>query len=283
MSSLDKAVRALREDPRYADLVRDSYLGRDVHASAVRFFHSGEFSEVRRLLGHRIHGSRILDLGAGVGIASFAFVQSGAHSVYAIEPDPSDEVGYSALQRLAVDNPSIRIISAWGEYIPLRDESMDIVYARQVLHHTYNLPRVLSECARVLRKGGVFLACREHVVDNAHQLRIFLKNHLIHQLAGSENAYRLDEYLSAISASGLQLERVFGPWDSILNAFPAVRSGSELDLFARTLLRRKLGWAGLIISFVPGVQALVWRHLKRPVPGRMYSFLATKPQHTARG
>jgi len=119
-------------------------------------------------------------------------------------------------------------------------------------------------------------ASREHVADNDRQLQAFLNNHPIHQLVGGENAYRLDEYLYAISASGLQLEEVFGPWDSILNAFPAARNNRELDLFARTL-RRKLGFLGLLMGFVPGVQTLVWRRIKRPVPGRMYSFLATKP------
>lgn len=277
MSNLDKAIRTLRENPRHADLVRDSYLGRDVYASAERFYHSAEFSEVRRLLGNKIPGSRVLDLGAGVGIASCAFIRSGAHSVCAIEPDLSDEVGCGALKRLTADNPAIRIISALGEYIPLADESMDIVYARQVLHHTHDLPRVVNECARVLQKGSLFLACREHVADNDRQLQTFLNNHPIHQLVGGENAYRLDEYLDAISVSGLQLEAVFGPWDSILNAFPAVRNNRELDLFARTLLRQKLGFLGLLMGFMPGVQTLVWRRIKRSVPGRMYSFLATKP------
>jgi ubiquinone/menaquinone biosynthesis C-methylase UbiE len=277
VSKLDEAIRTLRQDPRYADIVRDSYLERNVHVSAERFFHSAEFSEVRRLLDNKVPGSRILDLGAGTGIASYAFIQSGAHSVYAIEPDLSDEVGCGALKRLTTDKSSIRIICALGEHIPLADESVDIVYARQVLHHTRDLPRVLNECARVLRKGGVFLTCREHVADNERQLQMFLRNHPIHQLVGGENAYRLDEYLYAISASGLQLEKVFGPWDSVLNAFPAVRNNGELALFARTLLRRKLGFAGSLISFVPGVQTLVWQYIKRPVPGRMYSFLASKP------
>ncbi len=188
MSKLDEAIRTLRQDARYADIVRDSYLEPDVHASAERFFHSAEFFEVRRLLGVQMQESRILDLGAGVGIASYAFVKSGAHRVYAIEPDMSDEVGCGALKRLAADIPSIRIIRGLGEHIPLASGSMDIVYVRQVLHHTHDLLLVLSECARVLRKGGVFLACREHVVDNAGQLRVFLNRHPIHQLAGGENA-----------------------------------------------------------------------------------------------
>ncbi len=78
MSKLDEAIRTLRQDPHYTDIVRDSYLERDVHASGERFFHSAEFSEVRGLLGDRIQGGRILDLGAGVGIASYAFIKAGA-------------------------------------------------------------------------------------------------------------------------------------------------------------------------------------------------------------
>jgi SAM-dependent methyltransferase len=276
MLKMDEAIKVLRHDPRYAEIVRDTYLGSDVQSSAERFYRSGEFSEVRKLLGEIVHGSRVLDLGAGVGIASYAFIQAGSHCVYAVEPDLSSEVGCGALNRLRGDLP-IRTISAIGEAVPLPSESVDIVYTRQVLHHTRDLPRVLRECARSLRSGGVFLACREHVVDDERQLQIFLDNHPIHQLAGSENAYRLDEYLSAITDAGLQLKRVIGPWDSVINAFPGVRTPEELERFPRTLLRQKLGIPGLAMSFVPGVCSLVWKRLKRPVPGRMYSFLAVKP------
>jgi SAM-dependent methyltransferase len=275
MLTLDEAIRVLRDDPRHAEVVRDAYLESDAQASAERFYRSAEFSEALKLLGDAAHGSRVLDLGAGVGIASYAFIQAGSQRVYAIEPNLSREVGCGALKRLRGDLP-IEIISAVGEDIPLPRESVDIIYTRQVLHHTRNLPRVLSECARSLRSSGVFLACREHVVDNERQLQTFLNNHPIHQLAGGEHAYRLEEYLSAITASGLQLKRVIGPWDSVINAYPGVRTQEQLERFPRALLRQKLGIVGLLLSYAPGAQALVWRRVKRPMPGRMYSFLAVK-------
>lgn len=275
MLTIDEAIRILRRDPRYAEVVRDAYLEPDVLASAERFYRSAEFAEVVALAGRFIQGKSVLDLGAGVGIASYAFAKSGAGVVYALEPDLSREVGCGALLHLRAELP-VEVFSAYGEQIPLPDRCVDLVYVRQVLHHTRDLPGVLHECARLLKPGGAFLACREHVVDNAKQLTTFLKNHLIHQLTGGEHAYRLGEYLSAIESSGLQLVQVIGPWDSVINAYPAVRSAEELKRFPRTLLRQKLGIVGAAAGTVPGVQTLVWRRVRRPVPGRLYTFLAVK-------
>ncbi len=274
---LDDAIRQMRRDPAYTGVVRDAYLGEDVQASAERFAGSAEFATALALLGDHVTGARVLDLGAGVGIASYALLRAGAQRVYAVEPDLSREVGCGALQRWRGDLP-VEIVSAVGEALPLGRASVDLVYTRQVLHHTRDLPRVLRECARTLRPGGVFLACREHVVDNPRQLAAFLAHHPIHQMAGGENAYRLDEYQSAITGAGLRLERVIGPWDSVINAFPGVASEDALRQFPQTLLRQKLGRLGAALGLIPGVQALVWTRVKRPVPGRMYSFLAVKPE-----
>jgi SAM-dependent methyltransferase len=274
--TLDEAVRYLRARPDYAGLVRDAYLGADVLDSAARFEASGEFSEVKRLLEGRIDGATVLDLGAGTGIASRAFAEQGARQVYALEPDPSDEVGQGAIHRLAREWP-IEIIPSYGEEIPVDDGSVDVVYARQVLHHTRDLGAVLRECARVLRPGGVFLACREHVVDDQRQLEAFLRQHPVHQLAGGEGAYSIPEYLGAIQGAGLVRCSIIGPWDSVINAFPEVRSQQELREFPRRLLEKRLSWLGRAIHRLPGVERLVWRRLKRSRPGRMYTFLAYKP------
>ena len=237
---LDDAVRQLRAEPAFADLVRDAYLGRDVADSARRFAASGEFAEVRALLGTALRRAVVADLGAGTGIASHAFLAHGATRAVALEPDPSDEVGQGAIRRLP-GGEAIEIVAAYAERLPLANASTDIVYARQVLHHTRDLAAALRECARVLRPGGIFLACREHVVDDDTQLQRFLAEHPVHRLAGGENAYSLARYEGAITGAGLRLERTLGPWDSVINAFPAVRSGAELRELPRTKLRARLG------------------------------------------
>lgn len=272
--TMDEAVLRLRRDPKFAELIRDSYLEADTHACAERFRQLGEFREVQRLLGSLSTGV-ILDLGAGTGIASYAFSTSGARLVYALEPNHSDIVGSGAIRRLT-QGMTVEPIEACGEKIPLPDSHVDVVYSRQVLHHTQNLNQVLRECARVLKPGGIFLACREHVVDNELQLRAFRQQHPFNQLVGGEQAFPLDAYLDAIRLAGLQLQNVFGPWDTVINAFPGVKEQTELSHYPQQLLAQRLGRLGAWAGTLPMVRSLVWKWLKRPVPGRLYTFLAGK-------
>lgn len=276
MKTVAEAVRGLRGNPQYADLIRDAYLGEDNLESARRFLDSGEFRALRSLIGARVRGGAVLDLGAGNGIASYCFIHSGAKLVYALEPDPDDDIGRGAARRLCT-GLQVEVVEGVGEAIPLPDKRVDIVYARQVLHHTRDLERVLRECARVLKPGGFFLACREHVVDDSEQLRIFLEQHPVHRLTGTENAFTLDTYVGAILASGLTFDRALGPWDSVINAFPAVRTQAELEALPRRRLERRLGYFGGLASFVPGIRRMLWARINTPTPGRLYSFLASKP------
>jgi ubiquinone/menaquinone biosynthesis C-methylase UbiE len=270
------AVACLRNDAQYADFIRDSYLDGDVRAAAERFLNSAEFREACQLLDPRISGAEIIDLGAGTGIASYAFARSGAKSVYSLEPDDSD-VGRQAINQL-VNGIPIKPLDACGEAIPLPNQSVDIVYARQVLHHTKDLHDVMRECARVLKPGGLILICREHVVDDPQQLTQFLSEHPLHQLAGGEHAYPLETYTQAITAAGLQLMKVLGPWDSIINAFPNARSNEELALLPEQVLAARFSSLAAWMCFIPGVRALTWRRIRAyREPGRLFSFLASKP------
>ncbi len=278
MLSFEQALETVWKDPAYAEMVHNHYLDQDLFKAAQRFHRSAEFAEIVTLLEIylSISESKVLDLGAGRGIASYAFANSGARLVYALEPDSSSIAGQGAIGRIKAGLP-IEILDAFGENIPLPDGEVDLVYARQVLHHIQDLPSALRECARVLRPGGVFIACREHVVDNEQQLAAFLRSHPINQFTGEENAYRLHQYISAIREAGLQLEKVLATYDTIINAYPTAHNNEELRRLPQVMLERKLGRIGAAASFVPGINALFWKRLKRPVPGRGYSFLAIKP------
>jgi SAM-dependent methyltransferase len=272
----DEAILHLRADPQYAQLIRDSYLEEDTRACVERFASSAEFAAVRALVRAKLEGGSVLDLGAGTGLASYALAQAGAARVYALEPDPSAVVGRGAIERLGL-GPNVELLEAAGEEIPLPDGALDLVYARQVLHHITDLTRLMRECARVLKRGGLLLATREPVADDDEQLRTFLAEHPVHQLAGGEHAYRLDEYTGAIAGGGLRLRRVFGPYDTIINAFPEVQTQEELELLPRRTLEQRLGRLGALASALPGVKRVVRARLNRyPLPGRLYSFLAER-------
>lgn len=272
--STEEAVLRLRADPARAGLVRDSYLGADVLEAARRFAASAEFVESCHLAGGVRPGMRVLDVGAGRGVASYAFACLGAR-VVALEPDPSPVVGQGSIRELpgALD---IDVVGAYSEALPLRDASFDLVYARQVLHHTRDLPLALRECARVLRPGGRFLATREHVVDDEAQLAEFLAAHPVHQLAGGENAYSLPAYRGAVAAV-LRPTAVLGPWESIVNAFPEVSSEEEMRGRGQRWLEWKYGRPlGMLLGRLPACQAHAVRKLSRHA-GRLFTFAAVKP------
>jgi SAM-dependent methyltransferase len=271
----EQAIEQLRRDPEYEDLIRWAYLDRDTAEAASRFAASAEFQEVSSLVGG-FAGKKVVDLGAGTGIASVAMAHAGAARVYALEPDPSDVVGRGAISRIAGGEP-VEVIDALGESIPLPDESVDVVYARQVLHHAPDPDAVGREVARVLRPGGRYLASREHVVKDEQELRTFLDEHPVHRLAGGEGAHLLTDYLSGMSQDGLHLLSVWGHFDSILNAYPAVNNNEELRDFRRQALGRWLAALGRLGPRLPGTSTLIERRLAPYLgAGPMYSFLAER-------
>lgn len=274
--SVDEAVRSFRQDPAKAQLVRDAYLGADVLEAAERFAASSEFRATLEALG-AVKGWRVLDVGAGNGIASYAFAKAGA-KVTALEPDASDLVGRGAMAALLKAQP-FEVSDALGERMPFDDASFDLVYGRQVLHHIPPLDKALKEMARVLRPGGLFLAVREHVYTSPADLEAFLASHPTHQLAGNEGAHRLEAYRGAIRGAGLKMQTEWGPMQGLINAFPLVQDEAGLRAFPLRHLKRLGPWAAGL-GRVPGVGAALgaldrWKQGR--VPGRLYSFLARKP------
>ena len=271
-----EAIRTLRTQPDMAGLIEDSYLDTDTDGYWDRFHQSAEFAAVRRLLGRETTGLRVLDLGAGVGMAAYAFARSGAAFVCAAEPDSSDEVGYRSLLRRPLDDLHVSVVEAFGETLPFANHTFDIVYCRQVLHHARNLDRMVAEMARVARPGAQVLACREHVVRNDRELARFLENHPVHAMAGNEHAFRLAEYEKAFGRAGLALTRVLRPLESVINAYPRARSDEELAALPARWLGRA-GGAGRILARNGVVDSCLRAIAVRRAPGSMYTFLATRP------
>jgi SAM-dependent methyltransferase len=270
MGSWEEAVRRYRSDPGHAADVANNYFDLPVEAAAQRYAVSEELREVLRVLS-RAPGRKVLDFGAGNGIASYALAKSG-WQVTALEPDPSDEVGGGAVRQIAAGLP-IEVVGHGDTRLPFADGAFDAVHARQVLHHVPDLSATLREFARILRPGGVALATREHVISRDSDRPAFLASHPLHSMYGGENAYRLDQYASAFRDAGLRLVRVWGPTETIINYFP----GREAD--RQELVARVLRGFGRWLRGVPGFPSLAWRwlSLRDHTPGRLYSFLAVKP------
>jgi ubiquinone/menaquinone biosynthesis C-methylase UbiE len=272
----EEAVQSLRDQPDQQELVRHCYYDDPLELAAERFSNSEEWLALKELLGKHIPG-KVLDLGAGRGISSYAFAKAGC-SVTALEPDPSPLVGAKAIQSL-VDSTQLRIqiIQEYGETLPFQENTFDIVYGRAVLHHARDLTQLCKEAARVLKPGGVFIGTREHVISRKEDLQQFLDSHALHSLYGGENAYLLQEYTDAIKASGLKLKKLIGHFDSPINYAPMTQQ--EFKAIVASILARRTG--NRIASWLASTRAIQqffgwYLTQKSNNPGRHYSFVAVK-------
>lgn len=273
----EEAVQWLKTHPAQQTLVYHCYYDDPLESAAERFSNSEEWKAIKYLLRKHLPG-KVLDVGAGRGIASYAFAQAGC-SVTALEPDPSSLIGAKAIQAL-VDktNLPIEIFQEYGETLPFQDNYFDVVFARAVLHHAQDLNKLCQEAARVLRRGGVFFATREHVISSKEDLQLFLDFHALHFLYGGENAYLLQEYTDAISSAGLKIQKVMGHYESVLNYAPMTQQEFQA-MNTSMLTRRHLGnrlsrWLASK-QFVQQLYGWYLSH-KLDTPGRHYSFLAFK-------
>jgi len=99
-------------------------------------------------------GRTVLDLGCAGGFMAEALALRGA-TVTGI--DPAAEAVEAARRHAAATGLSIRYDTGVGEALPYGDAAFDAVVCVDVLEHVADLAMVLSEVARVLRPGGLFL------------------------------------------------------------------------------------------------------------------------------
>lgn len=264
----EEAVIWLKSQPEQKELVRACFYDDPLTAAAQRYYDSGEWQAVQLLL-EAVPKGAALDLGAGRGIASFALARDGWR-VTALEPDPSSVVGAGAIRALATDaGLAINVIESWGEQLPCADESFELVYARQALHHARDLGALCRELFRVLKPGGTLLATREHVISRAEDLDAFLDGHPLHGLYGGEHAYLHGQYRQALTAAGFKLTRTLATYDSAINLYPV--TFAEL----KEKVERKLTFK---------IPDAIFRNLVIPLlnlthgePGRLYTFMGRKP------
>ena len=277
-ASWEDAVQWLRSQPDQKQLVDDCYYDDPLSQAAERYWLSDEWQAVRDILDNP-GGKKALDVGAGRGIASYALAKEG-YSVSALEPDPGKVVGAEAIRSLAKDaGLPITVKEEFSEKLPFDDASFDLVFARAVLHHTEDLEQACSEFFRVLKPGGRLIAIREHVISKKDDLPIFLEQHPLHKLYGGENAFLLDEYISAIENAGFSELEVISPWKSPMNFAPYSLESLKQELSLRVGQRLPgLKGISLLLLNLPGIWPLIRRLLETMDhrPGRLYSFIAVR-------
>lgn len=267
-----ETIEYIRNEPKYESLVKETYIDKDLLENIRTFLKSDEFSATLALLkdNNILPGSTILDVGAGNGISSISFSLSG-YSVTALEPDLSDTVGAGAIEWLKnhYGLKNLNIITSFGEEMPFEDNTFDLVYARQVMHHAYNLAQFAKSMHRVVKKGNFLLTVRDHVISNEQEKKKFLQFHPLHKFYGGENAFKLNEYTDALLDAGFTIKETLGPVDSPINLSPWSKER------LKNMLQNKFG----LIATLGPILNLGWYINKlrlRKLPGRLYSILAQK-------
>lgn len=108
----------------------------------------------RTLAGLGISQGRVLDLGCGGGYLSEDFAKAG-FSVTGL--DPSARSLEAARAHALASGLDIEYVQGVGENLPCPDADFDIVACCDALEHVDDLDKVISECSRVLKPGGLFL------------------------------------------------------------------------------------------------------------------------------
>lgn len=97
-----------------------------------------------------VRGLTVLELGAGLGEASAWFARQGAR---VIATDLSRGMLHVTQRVAAMHGNTVSVAQMDGSVIALGDDSVDIVYGANVLHHV-NTAACLREVHRVLKPGG---------------------------------------------------------------------------------------------------------------------------------
>jgi 2-polyprenyl-6-hydroxyphenyl methylase / 3-demethylubiquinone-9 3-methyltransferase len=107
-----------------------------------------------RQLGAEPAGLRALDIGCGGGFLAEEFAALGCQ-VTGVDPSPVS-IG-AARTHAAGRGVHIDYLVGAGEELPVPDAAFDVACCCDVLEHVADLDRVISETARVLKPGGLYL------------------------------------------------------------------------------------------------------------------------------
>lgn len=281
----EETIAYIRTQPEYSDLVRDAYFDDDLALNVQRFKESAEFLETKALIKkYAPNAKTLLDVGCGNGISTINFAELG-YEVTAVEPDPSLTVGAGAIRILKENRnlENLTIFEDFAENIKFPDNSFDVVYVRQAMHHAYELDKFIAECVRVLKPQGLLLTIRDHVIFDEADKQLFLDSHPLQKFYGGENAFTPKSYQEAFRKAGATVIKELKFYDSVINYFP---SDSETLKKKRTkkIAKQKQKLQNKIGSIAKF--SLVWTLYERMsgfaplneqhVAGRMYSYIAIK-------
>jgi len=135
----------------WSDKKHSEYLEKGI----LRHLHRARLAYINQQLNDSLaicRNPRCLDLGCGDGVFIKHFQSRGLKAFIGCDAD------YTRLLRAREYSDQKEIfINAFAETTPFRDHSFDLVLLHHVLEHSKDDKKVLSECSRILKPGGVLI------------------------------------------------------------------------------------------------------------------------------
>ena len=124
---------------------------------------NGNFSEYSKIifpLSQELfaHKKLILDLGTGSGILAKRIMDKSVGKVIGLD------ISIRQLEKAAKNNSGPAYLQSDSRVLPFKSDVFDGVLSSMVLEHVVNLQDSVSEIARILQGGGLFVAIMNHPV-----------------------------------------------------------------------------------------------------------------------
>ncbi len=143
---------------------------------------------------------RCLDLGSGTGKCT-KYIHSNNPAIREII---ALDLSIEMLKNIS--DKSIIKIQGDSQFIPIKDQSLDLIISRQAFHY-FNRPKhVLSECKRLLRKGGYLLIAQ--IVPFGETDKSWWKTIIRIKQPLRRHRWTKDALVSVIESSGFTFTRM---------------------------------------------------------------------------
>lgn len=216
MKTSEEQVKKANKE--FYDIVGSNYEKLDGRRTESLFFYVEEQLKEARTQGDT---ESILDLGCGNGFVS----QVAAHHFkqrYAID------ISYFILR--GIKDPQLKKIAADSDFIPIRENQIDVVGAFAFLHHCHSFERVCGEVYRVLKQGGIFYS--DHDMDISFYSRFKRMMKIYRKVHNAKKRYL--ESFETIS-------------ENLYDCSEFHQNGIQPDLIS--VLLKKVGFSEVNISF----------------------------------
>lgn len=229
-------------------------------------------AELEKVLGSKLPGGAVLDVGSGTGHVAVKLAKSGGFD-RVVATDISPKMLACARANAAAERCAIETVESDMVVLPFEDRTFDLVVGCAVLHHLPDPIAFMPEVLRVLRPGAPCIFIGDPStwgsrISNAMKLPLLIANRGYKAVTGKplRSAWESD-HIDVHTFS----KRDIGP---LTRGFEAVRIVPEgfaeplLDIAFLTTVRERLGG----IPGVPGtVSAVQWttRRLDRFVFDRI--------------